>query len=80
MSSPPRPYSMQAPRALAIAATLFVLAPSLASAGPVAPTPTPAAPAPAPTPTVGKAPVGKTGIPDDSIKPVKPNAKVQYGI
>jgi len=42
---------------------LFVVAPSLSSAGPVAPTPTTAAP--------GKVPVvGKTGIADDGIKPV----------
>lgn len=53
---------MQVPRVLAVVASLCVLAPSFASAGPLAPTPTTGAPS--------KAPVGKTGIPDDSIKPV----------
>jgi len=62
IGSTPRPSLMHIPRIFAVAAVLFVVAPSLSSAGPLAPAPTSGAP--------GKTPVGKTGIPDDSIKPV----------
>ncbi len=66
---------MQTLRVLAVAATLCVFAPSISSAGPLAPTPTTGAPSKAPVAKTGIPddsikPVGKTGIPDDSIKPV----------
>jgi len=53
---------MQIPRIFAIAAGLFVMTPALSGAGPLAPAPGPGAP--------GKVPAGKTGVPDDGVKPI----------
>lgn len=51
---------------------LMIVAPSLASAGPTAPVPTASAPA--------KAPAGKSGVPDDGVKPIGKSGVADDGV